>query len=427
MITYYLDKDDKQIGDTLEQLFTETCKIWYESRIPTPKSEQGQVYKWYRKDLKLYEPSQVEELKLAFNRLLTQKLSGLKEFKIENSALIIQLEGRDLLTLPNPVNFVMEEYSSLLESDFFPIPSKVAITHGDLHANNILVNKQGQTWLIDFYKTGLGVALRDFVELESDIKFNLMGTLKLRLRYDLEIALLSPRTLTEEIQIKDKLTPEQSRALAAIQRLRKLAELVTDTMEVREYYMGLLFFALKRIVGFTSSGENMKDDLVAKYHAVISAALICQYLNPISKNQTLNPAKIFISYTRSDERSVSDLYEKLSQEGFSPWLDKKNIQPGEVWDLAIKKAIRESDFFLACLSSESVGRRGVLQKEIKDALEIWREKLDDDIYLIPVRLEKCEIPENLKKFHCADIFEEDGLDRLVEGIKEGVNRLGNPQ
>lgn len=138
-------------------------------------------------------------------------------------------------------------------------------------------------------------------------------------------------------------------------------------------------------------------------------------------------AQIFLCYARSDEEKVRDLHKKLSQAGFSPWLDKMNIKPGEVWDIAIKKAVRESDFFLACLSSESVGRRGVLQKEIKDALEIWREKLDDDIYLIPVRLEECEIPDELKVFQWADFFEEDGFDRLVGGIKEGIDRLGNSQ
>ena len=33
----------------------------------------------------------------------------------------------------------------------------------------------------------------------------------------------------------------------------------------------------------------------------------------------------------------------------------------------------------------SVNQRGFLQSEIRQALEVWKEKLPDDIYLIPVR------------------------------------------
>jgi hypothetical protein len=65
-------------------------------------------------------------------------------------------------------------------------------------------------------------------------------------------------------------------------------------------------------------------------------------------------------------------------------MDKKDILPGERWKSSIRKAVRDSDFFLACLSANSINKRGWIQKEIKDALDIWQEKLEDDIYLIPV-------------------------------------------
>ena len=63
------------------------------------------------------------------------------------------------------------------------------------------------------------------------------------------------------------------------------------------------------------------------------------------------------------------------------------------WKAEIQKAIQKSDFFLVCLSTCSARKRGVIQDEIKEALETWRKKLEDDIYLIPVRLEGCEVPD----------------------------------
>ncbi len=133
-------------------------------------------------------------------------------------------------------------------------------------------------------------------------------------------------------------------------------------------------------------------------------------------------AQIFLSYAREDEEKVENLYQELSDAGFKPWMDKKDILPGERWETSIRRAIRRSDFFLACLSANSATKRGVLQKEIKDALDIWQEMLDSDIYLIPVRLEDCEVPESLSDFQWVNLFEENGWTRLVEAIQVGMER-----
>lgn len=133
-------------------------------------------------------------------------------------------------------------------------------------------------------------------------------------------------------------------------------------------------------------------------------------------------AQIFLCYARQDTAKVESLYQKLSSAGFSPWMDTRNILPGEPWKSCISKAVRRSNFFLACLSANSVDRRGLIQKEIKYALDIWQEQLDSDIYLIPVRLEDCEIPESLRDFQAVDLFKEDGWTRLVESIQVGIDR-----
>jgi hypothetical protein len=132
--------------------------------------------------------------------------------------------------------------------------------------------------------------------------------------------------------------------------------------------------------------------------------------------------QIFLCYAEKDAERVEDLYRKLFDEGFKPWMDEKDILPGEVWEDAIKRAIRSSNFFLACLSPNSVNRRGQIQKEIKRALGIWEEKLVDDIYLIPVRLEECDVPDSLCRFQWVDLFEAGGWTRLVKAIRVGIER-----
>jgi ActR/RegA family two-component response regulator len=103
-------------------------------------------------------------------------------------------------------------------------------------------------------------------------------------------------------------------------------------------------------------------------------------------------------------------------------MDREDITPGEKWRISITRAIKHSSFFLACLSVNSVDRRGFLQREIKQALDICQELLDSDIYLIPIRLEDCEIPESLREYQAVDLFKEYGLTRLLDAIKKGIEQ-----
>src|SRR5215467_4799366 len=80
-------------------------------------------------------------------------------------------------------------------------------------------------------------------------------------------------------------------------------------------------------------------------------------------------ARLFLSYAHQDVTAVKKLYSKLVESGFRPWMDVKDLTAGENWHVAIERAIRECDFFVLCMSPNSIGRRGFLQREIKAALD----------------------------------------------------------
>ena len=49
--------------------------------------------------------------------------------------------------------------------------------------------------------------------------------------------------------------------------------------------------------------------------------------------------------------------------------------------------------------------------------------LDEDIYVIPARLESCDVyHEELREPHWVDLFADDGFERLVRAIREGAKR-----
>jgi hypothetical protein len=134
--------------------------------------------------------------------------------------------------------------------------------------------------------------------------------------------------------------------------------------------------------------------------------------------------QIFLNYAREDRQKVEALYQQLSDAGFRSWMDTKNILGGEQWQRSIQHALQQSQFFLACLSVTSVIKRSYLRRELREALEKRKEMLDSDIYLIPVRLEECEIPEELRVHQWVDLFTEDGWTRLVEALQVGMERRG---
>jgi TIR domain len=132
--------------------------------------------------------------------------------------------------------------------------------------------------------------------------------------------------------------------------------------------------------------------------------------------------QVFFSYSRLDADRVQPFYEKLARAGFKPWLDTKDMLPGEDWHRAIEIAIRKSDFFVAFLSRNSVNRRGIIQTELRNAVDKAKEMLDSDIYLIPVRLEQCDLPESLSQWQAVDLFQDPGWDLFLRALNEGVRR-----
>lgn len=129
---------------------------------------------------------------------------------------------------------------------------------------------------------------------------------------------------------------------------------------------------------------------------------------------------VFVSYSRKDKEKVNALSGRLASSGVRTWLDTQDIAGGE-WRQNIKQGLRHSNFFLSCLSQNTVERGEVLQYEIDSALEIQRERLEGDIYLIPVRLEPCEIPECLRHLQCLDVYEQDGWKRLRRVLRSKID------
>ena len=100
---------------------------------------------------------------------------------------------------------------------------------------------------------------------------------------------------------------------------------------------------------------------------------------------------VFISYARKDERAARDLYDDLSEmPGVIPWMDKEDLLPGDDWKESIAKAMATSRLVVLLLSNHSVSKEGFVQREVRDALDLLREKPPGRTFLVPARIEYCE-------------------------------------
>ena len=142
--------------------------------------------------------------------------------------------------------------------------------------------------------------------------------------------------------------------------------------------------------------------------------------------------QVFLAHANEDKTAVLDLYDHLQQQGYTPWLDKKDLIPGQNWKEEIPKAIRASDIVIACLSARSVNKRGYVQQEFKLALMEYAQRPPGTIYFIPLKLDPCEMPDlqqaeygvSLRDLHWLDYWEEDGFEQLVRAIEFQRGKLG---
>jgi len=126
--------------------------------------------------------------------------------------------------------------------------------------------------------------------------------------------------------------------------------------------------------------------------------------------------RVFLCHDSSDKAFVRDLYERLKNDRFSPWMDEKDLLPGHDWESEIRKAVRSSDIFVICFSGAFLTRSGYTQKELKLALEN-AERKKKRIFVIPARIDECVVPTEFRRWQSVDLFKEHGYEKLLSALR----------
>jgi hypothetical protein len=79
---------------------------------------------------------------------------------------------------------------------------------------------------------------------------------------------------------------------------------------------------------------------------------------------------------------------------------------------------------IVILSRNSTTKRGYVQKEIKFALDEADKQPEGTIFIIPVKVEECDLPDRLRRYHTVNLFEERGFEKLMRALRSRANELG---
>jgi hypothetical protein len=132
--------------------------------------------------------------------------------------------------------------------------------------------------------------------------------------------------------------------------------------------------------------------------------------------------KVLIGSANADVPRVEELRAKLTAEGFVVLKDPGDVSSGADWKESFRTVIRDSRFFLIGLSNNSVDQQGRLEKTLRSKLEILWKGLNNETWLLPVRLEECLVPEKLLAFTPVDLFVKDGFGNLLEAMNVVIRR-----
>ncbi len=108
-------------------------------------------------------------------------------------------------------------------------------------------------------------------------------------------------------------------------------------------------------------------------------------------------ARIFVSYSRLDNKFATKLVENLRSSGHIVWHDISSVQGGQGWASEINNNIRDCDIFIAILSPKSTSSQWVL-KETLLALSLKKQ-------IVPLLWRDTQIPVHLVDLQYIDFRE----------------------
>ncbi|WP_299023989.1 winged helix-turn-helix domain-containing protein [uncultured Thermanaerothrix sp.] len=233
---YYRIHPPEVVRDFLEHLFMNELQPWFEvdAEIGSSAYPLGEFYrKWldlegHKVDLQSIFQREVRRLSIV---RLDRQVQGYR----------LELDAREYL-LPDPLQVVYE--GKLLEKSY-----PLAVTHGAMTANGLLIAPGGRWWLLGAESIGASHCWRDLISLEGAIMFELAESAVLPEETWLRglCEWLSPSQPDDKIVLSGQ-SSEFYKAFETINHIRSLAKRLAPDEDLYAYYLGLLMVMARNLL-----------------------------------------------------------------------------------------------------------------------------------------------------------------------------------
>ena len=129
---------------------------------------------------------------------------------------------------------------------------------------------------------------------------------------------------------------------------------------------------------------------------------------------------VFISYSHKDKAFVDQLFGALIYRNIHVWLDRVELKVGDSLLTKIQGGLEQAPALLVVLSKSSV-ESGWCKRELNAAL--MRELEEKKILVLPILIEKCEVPLFLREKVYADFTStfDEPFERLLSSLAERIS------
>lgn len=247
---YYEEQPIADIEDCLKSF----CRIWENHYTQAREETNVSLFKLYSKVWGSWYEKRI------------------KDFAPVNSAEFDALGKK--LNLPDPIQWFKKNVAESSADLSLVGATRIAVTHGDLHGDNLLVDDKRNVWVIDFERCGEGHILQDFIELEADIFNRLEASNEdFPAYFNMCLTILKQKNI-QAFEKSETASPDAriEKALQTISILRALARQYTKVADAREYLFGLLFNMLFRAAMIHKLSPKKSQ------RALFFASLICHRL-----------------------------------------------------------------------------------------------------------------------------------------------------
>jgi uncharacterized protein (TIGR02145 family) len=125
-------------------------------------------------------------------------------------------------------------------------------------------------------------------------------------------------------------------------------------------------------------------------------------------------SRIFVCCATADKARAEETCKRLDASGLN--IEIAGLSDGA--ERGPEDGIESARFVLVFFSNQSASESEAISRQLEIALRCAQKIPKDRVFIIPVRFDKCDVPESVDHLQLIDLFKEQGFGEIVEVIRE---------